>query len=172
MSDPSVPCEPVQEENIDKKRDELLKQLEHLNDTEAIRITKPKQPKKREVSEKAKEALAYGRQLCNIKKKEKMGQKIEDNIRMQQEIDRKVAEAKQQLELKILNKAISIKKRQLKKYVQLDAISDDETPIDEIKKLAEQKALQKIKQELPTPKQEPKRLPTESNPLKPSFIFI
>jgi len=42
---------------------------------------------------------------------------------------------KKQLEEKIVNKAISIKKKQIKKEKVLDVISDDETPMEEVKQM-------------------------------------
>ena len=42
---------------------------------------------------------------------------------------------KKVLEEKILQKAISIKKKQIKKMKVLDDVSDDETPIEEIKQI-------------------------------------
>lgn len=43
---------------------------------------------------------------------------------------------KKALEEKVLAKAVSIKKKQIKKQVVLDEISDDETPIEKIKEIA------------------------------------
>ena len=40
---------------------------------------------------------------------------------------------KVELEEKIVKKAVSIKKKQLKQQIALDAISDDDTPIEELK---------------------------------------
>ena len=43
---------------------------------------------------------------------------------------------KEGLEQKIVKKAISIKKKQIKKEAVLDDISDDETPMEKIKQIA------------------------------------
>ena len=48
-------------------------------------------------------------------------------------------EAKKQLEQKIVQKAISIKKKQIKKQTVLDEISDDDTPMEEVQKVITQK---------------------------------
>jgi hypothetical protein len=47
-------------------------------------------------------------------------------------------EEKKKLEAKIVRKAISIKKKEIKKQSALDEISDDETPIQKIKEVVKQ----------------------------------
>ena len=57
------------------------------------------------------------------------------NLRKEEEnrIAEQKNEVKKQLEEKIVRKAISIKKRQIKAEMVLDEVSDDETPIEEIR---------------------------------------
>lgn len=51
-----------------------------------------------------------------------------------EETQRLKAEEKAQLEAKVVKKAVSIKKKQIKKQIVLDEISDDDEPIESIKK--------------------------------------
>ena len=55
---------------------------------------------------------------------------------IEDEIQSRLSQYKTGLEAKIVKKAISIKKRQIKKEAALDEISDDETPIKKIKEIA------------------------------------
>jgi len=66
--------------------------------------------------------------LLNLEERKQMKAK-EDEIR------------KKEIENKIIQKAISIKKKEIKKKAILDEISDDETPIEEIKKIAKPKVI-------------------------------
>jgi hypothetical protein len=66
---------------------------------------------------------------CIQMKKEKALQRANEAKRLM-EYDRKA------LEEKVVKKAISIKKKQIKKQSALDEISDDDTPIEKIKEVA------------------------------------
>jgi hypothetical protein len=116
--------EPLQAEKLNKNLEKLLIKDTDLNipDTQEPEIL-PKPKLKREQTEAQK--------LNTIKMREKLKEKqyrdkIEKEIRAEME--------KKKLEEKIIKKAISIKKRQIKKERVLDNIEDDETPIEEIKK--------------------------------------
>ena len=80
-------------------------------------------------------------------KKMENAKKRQDEKKVQEE------EAKKELEAKIIKKAVSIKKKQIKKQVVLEEISDDETPIEVIKEM---------KKSLPKPVERP----------RPKFIFV
>jgi hypothetical protein len=84
-------------------------------------ITKPK----KQLTEKQLEALKKGQATrdANIKKRKDEAMLI-------------AAEEKKKLEEKIVRKAISIKKQQIKKQSALDEIEDDQTPIQKIKEIA------------------------------------
>jgi len=84
----------------------------------------------------------------------------------------KAEEEKKQLEEKVLSKAISIKKKQLKKSV-LDEISDDDTPIEEIKAIVKTKKEAVKSKPIPIPKPPP--APPQQiiqTPLKPKYVFV
>lgn len=117
----------------------------------------PSKPKKK-ASEKQLEAMAQGRlkraELIQMRKK-------------QAEIDRE--NEKKALEEKIVQKAISIKKKEIKKSLVLDEISDDETPIEEIKMAV--KAKKAVVQQTPT-KPPPQQAPKAIEARKPTFLFV
>ncbi len=107
-----------------------------------------------EAQKAATERLLAGKALYLEKKK------LEKQLKAEQE--------KKELEEKILSKAISIKKKQLKKSV-LDEISDDDTPIEEIK------AIVKTKKSKPIPIPKPPPAPPQQiiqTPLKPKYVFV
>ena len=124
----------------------------------------PKKPK-RVLNEAQLEGMKKGRDALALKNAEKKAQREADE-----------AERKRQLEEKVVSKAISIKKKQLKQEIALDEISDDETPIEEIKqKVIAKKQTTPAKQPV---KQFPSAPPPEPIPppppvkQKPTFIFM
>jgi hypothetical protein len=67
---------------------------------------------------------------------EKVRQKKMENAKKREEDKKKLAEyEKKTLEEKIIKKAVSIKKKQIKKQQILEEISDDDTPIEVIKEM-------------------------------------
>ena len=85
-------------------------------------ITKPK----KQLTEKQLEALRKGQQTRD------------ENARKRKEEAGRLAEIeRKKIEEKIVKKAISIKKKEIKKQSLLDEISDDDTPIQKIKEIAE-----------------------------------
>ena len=60
-----------------------------------------------------------------------------DENRVQRLVEKKLKEKadQEELEKKVVKKAISIKKRQIKKQAVLDEISDDDTPIETIRRV-------------------------------------
>lgn len=80
----------------------------------------------------------------------------QNNIKLQNEAKKiREAEEKKLLEEKIVQKAISIKKKQIKKEKVLDMISDDDTPKEEIiEKITRKKSVipsTRLQQSLPQP---------------------
>ena len=82
---------------------------ESINDNESI--TKPK----KQLSEKQLEALKRGQQ-----------KRDENRERLKAEKQKQAEEEKRILEEKLVKKAIAVKKKQIKKQMMLDEISDDE----------------------------------------------
>lgn len=141
-----------------KEEDEPLQACKEIPQTSC---ELPKKPKK-VPTEAQLEGMRKGRETLAQRNAEKKAQREAEE-----------AERKRQLEEKVVNKAISIKKKQLKQEIALDEISDDETPIEEIK--------QKIKRVTPqTPRAPSVNIkapivnatpPPQIKP-KPSFIFV
>jgi hypothetical protein len=88
-------------------------------------------PVKQKRERTQKQIDAFNR--CIEMKKEKAKQRAEEARRLA-EYDRKA------LEEKVVKKAISIKKKQIKKQSALDEISDDDTPIEKVKEIAKKPA--------------------------------
>jgi hypothetical protein len=123
-------------------------EIETLGETQE-KVKKPRSQKQIEQFEKA-------RATRDAKRKQKMEQKILEEQQRQKE-----------LEDKILQKAISIKKKQILKQKVLDEISDEETPIEEVKA-----KIVKPKTEKSDPiisKHQIKEIPIPNNP---RFFFI
>lgn len=65
--------------------------------------------------------------------------RMENISRRKQEIAELERQAKEELDKKIVSKAISIKKKLIKQNAELDAVSDDDTPLEEVMKIAKKK---------------------------------
>ena len=77
-------------------------------------------------------------------------------------------EEKKLIEEKVIKKAISVKKKQIKKQAALDEISDDDTPIEEVKKIM------KAKQQFPSrtrPPREPIQV-QQPEPIQQRIYFV
>ena len=127
----------------------------------------PPKPK-RQPTEAQLEGMRKGREALAQRNAERKAQRLAEE-----------AERKKQLEEKIVSKAVSIKKKQLKQELALDEISDDDTPIEEIKTKVVAKKQQAtapktqireqprtIIKEPPSPSIAPIEKP------KPKFIFV
>lgn len=93
----------------------------------------------------------------------------QNNIRLQNEAKKiREAEEKKLLEEKIVQKAISIKKKQIKKEKVLDMISDDDTPKEEIiQKITKKKSVIPPAR-LPQPPPQHK----DPTPVASKFVFV
>jgi len=75
------------------------------------------------------------------------------------ERETKAKEEQKAIEEKLVKKAISLKKKQIKQQAVLDQIEDDDTPLPEIEKIVKElpaKFKKSVKQELPIPEPKPK----------------
>lgn len=145
-SAPTVEDEPVQ---ASKEEDEIPATL----------CDPPPKPKK-VATEKQLEAMRLGRV------------KRDEQIKLRREAgEQEKAACKKLLEDKIVKKAISIKKKEMKKSYALDDISDDETPIEEIKSNMKAKVIQKpvIQTQQPV---KPPPAPKAIEIKKPTFYFV
>jgi hypothetical protein len=100
--------EPKVDEDVDKGES-----------VEAVKVKKPRTPKQLEAFERAKAIRD-----ANAKKRK-------EDAEMRAEQERKI------IEEKLVKKAIALKKKQIKKQAILDSISDDDTPLEVIKKSIE-----------------------------------
>jgi len=146
LTAPSVADEPLQA----SKEDEIPATL----------CDPPKKPKKI-ATEKQLEAMRLGR--------EKRDEQIK--LRRQAEEQEKATQ-KKLLEDKIVKKAISIKKKEIKKSTLLDEISDDDTPIEEIKTAIKAKPMPKQVATPAPPKAQPPPAPKAIEKQKPTFYFV
>lgn len=142
-----------------EKRLEILRQIKE--EKEALKaLPKPKKP-------------ASEIQLQNLKKGQEIRAKLIEEKKKQEELLE--LKRKQDLEEKIVKKAINIKKKQIKEEAILEAISDDDNdfPIEKVKEIAKKTAIRKeIKQKQVT---EPKIIaPLKEVPASPwsKFNFL
>ena len=97
-------------------------------------------------------------------------ERAKETARVNAENRKIVAElrAKEQQELtdkKIVEKAIAIKKREIKRQAILDSVDDDDTPLEEIKKIVSLPAKKQIIKDVALP-------PPVTLPEKPKYIFF
>lgn len=126
------------------KKKEILQQLQvltepHLEELEDKNTQTEQEPPDEEQPEENPDCIQA------VKEKKQRTQKQIDAFKACLEIKRKKAMERKEirdenavvkkveLEEKIVKKAVSIKKKQLKEQIALDAISDDDTPIEELK---------------------------------------
>ena len=91
--------------------------------------------KKKVLNERQLEVLANARAKLAEKNKEKLIKKRLEQQAIEDEVQRRLNEYKLDVEDKIVKKAISIKKKQIKKEAILDEISDDEDPQESNKRM-------------------------------------
>lgn len=137
---------------------EALEEITQLAEpVETITLQAPK--KKRTPTPKQLEVLKKARETMLMKAKESQAKKKLEEDAIELEVKRRVDEYRKGLEERIIKKAVSIKKKQIKKQAVLEEISDDDTPMEKIKELANKKQIQ--------------RLPaTEAVNTKPKYVFV
>lgn len=145
----------------EKDEDLLLEDVEDTEDIQKkanIKVSKKKlviktQPAKPVSDEEEEKPIAPPRPPRTEAQRlafERCKAKRDANAKKRAEDAKKLAEyEKKALEEKVLAKAVSIKKKQIKKQVVLDEISDDETPIEKIKEIA--KKIKPVIPEKPKP---------------------
>lgn len=137
-----------EEEDDDIQAEKVMKEKEKPLSVSSIKRqlktynVKPKDPDKpkRERTQKQIDAFQKVLEIRQIKRDERKLIKETIHEKMKREILEKEEEAKQALEDKIVKKAISIKKKQIKKEVVLDEISDDDDDIEEVKKIVKKRS--------------------------------
>ena len=115
-----------------------LNSVDLKNDLKPLEIIK----KKKILSQKQLDVLANAREKLKAKNSERTAKKKLEADAIESEIQSRLSQYKEGLEQKIVKKAISIKKKQIKKEAALDEISDDETPMEKIKQIAKKIPIQ------------------------------
>lgn len=117
---------------------------------EPVPVIKPKA--KRIPSEKQLKVLEEARNKLKLKTAENKVRKQIEEEEIEKEVQRRFDEYKVGIEAKLIKKAISVKKKQIKREAILDEISDDDTSIKSIKQIAKKAPVQQLP---PPPKIEP-----------------
>ena len=117
---------------------ETLEELEKIsNNNETVESITLQAPKKKKVlSQKQLDVLKNAREKMAQNAKEKLAKKQLEEEEIEKEVQRRLNEERKILENKIIKKAVSIKKKEIKRRAILDEISDDETPMEKIKEIA------------------------------------
>lgn len=131
---------------------------------QAPKLTKQKERVKRPQTEAQKAATAKMKAALAAKNAQRKAEK--------EALD---AQHKRAMEEKVLKKAISIKKKQIKQESALDVISDDETPIEEIIPLVKKRSAPAPSQRQSSARQPAPTYyapPPPPTPVKPRIIFM
>jgi len=119
VSIPKKAFEEVKPKVVLKKKVIIEEEEEEEEEEKPVIKTKPKRTEA--------QRLAFER--CKAKREENAKKRAEDAKKL-------LEYEKKALEEKLIAKAVSIKKKQIKKQIVLDEISDDDTPIETIKEMA------------------------------------
>jgi len=158
----------MSQEDLEVLTEEIVEEEQPVSEDECIQVKKPvkkaiykkkepAEPKpKRERTQAQKDA--WERCLASRQKNR------EDRKKVQDEDAKLLAEYKKQLakkaETKVVKKAVSIKKKAIMRDESLDEISEDETPIEEVKKKIVARRQRPLKKDLPpsTPQEPPETI--------------
>lgn len=122
-------------------------------DKKATKEKKPRTKKQIEAFEKARET----RERNALARK----QMRDEEARIQQK----------EVEDKLVKKAIALKKKQIKQQAILDSISDDETPLEEVEKIAT-RSVTKTRLKREVTKDFPAPPPPAEEPVRPKYYFL
>ena len=111
------------------KTNEIIDTTNDKENNDDEKITKPKKQR----TQKQLEAFENAKKIRDA-----------NTLKRKEEQSKKEQEERKILEEKLVRKAISIKKKEIKKQAVLDQISDDDTPIEKIKEIAKQIPIPKI----------------------------
>ena len=136
--------EPEPEEETETEQAPQQEPEPEQEEDEYIELVMPKKrPKQR--TEKQLEQLKLAREKALLNKEAKRKLKDEAEEAVKKELEGKIQAEKKAIEEKIVKKALSIKKKEIKKQEILDEISDDETPIEQIKVPVKKESNLKVK---------------------------
>tara|TARA_R110000823_G_scaffold130192_1_gene258444 strand:- start:31 stop:549 length:519 start_codon:yes stop_codon:yes gene_type:complete len=167
------------------RKEQLLKELQDLEDlnTEGTEedngvtykdplehIDEPIQADKKDTKKEVKEKKP--RTAKQIEAFEKARETREKNaLARKQSRDEEAIAIRKQVEDKLVKKAIAVKKKQIKQQAVLDEISDDDTPLEEVEKIATRSvAKTRLKREVA--KDFPAPPPPAQEPVTPKYYFL
>ena len=134
----ALPTPEEKDETLEILESEITNKVEETTEkNDSIQAVKPKRKLTEAQIEKGRQNLEKGRLI-----------KAENDKKKREEAERIALEEKKLNEEKLIKKAIAIKKKQIKKQAILDEISDDDTPIQKIKKIAEKKQHEPVSEAL------------------------
>lgn len=140
-------------------------QLDVKSDEEYIPKSLLKNKPKRVLSEAQKESLSKGRAKAIAYKKSQLEKRKEMELEKRRQLEEEMIAYKKKLEDDYIKKAIRLKKKHIIREKELEELSDDDTPMEQIKE-----KLEKVK-----PQKQPIREAPDSNfqkVEKPKYIFI
>jgi hypothetical protein len=149
---------------------EKPQEIEQLSDDE---IQAKKQPPPPDPNDKRYKPNREPRQQSEKQKeawKIALAKRKENNELRKQIKEEEEKRIQKLIEDKIVKKAISLKKQQIKKEILLDKIEDDDTPLEEIKRIIKAPPIRKPNKKLLLPKRDDELKPTA--PPKPQYIFV
>ena len=165
------------------RKEQLLKELQDLEDlnTEETEedngvvyrdplehMDEPLQADKKDTKKAVKEKKP--RTAKQIEAFEKARQTREKNALARKQMrDEEAIAIRKEVEDKLVKKAISVKKKQIKQQAILDEISDDETPLEEVEKIAT-RSKTRLKREVS--KDFPAQPPVAEEPVRPKYYFL
>ena len=134
--------------------------LEHMDE--------PIQADKKDTKKAVKEKKP--RTAKQIEAFEKARQTREKNALARKQMrDEEAIAIRKEVEEKLVKKAIAVKKKQIKQQAVLDEISDDETPLEEVEKIAT-RSKTRLKREVS--KDFPAPPPVAEEPVRPKYYFL
>lgn len=153
---------------MSKSRKQILQELLDLENEKVEDVEKlPEIPVKisinTDISSKENESETEETETLTKAKKPRTAKQLEafekakairdaNALKRKEDAKRLAEEERKLIEEKLIKKAISIKKKQIKKQAVLEEISDDETPIEKVKEIAEKiKHVDNQKKNLPAP---------------------
>lgn len=167
------------------RKEQLLKELQDLEETiteeteedngviykdPLEHMDEPLQADKKDTKKAVKEKKP--RTAKQIEAFEKARQTREKNALARKQMrDEEAIAIRKQVEDKLVKKAIAVKKKQIKQQAILDEISDDETPLEEVEKIAT-RSVTKTRLKREVSKDFPAPPPPAQEPVTPKYYFL
>jgi hypothetical protein len=148
----------------DPKETTLVKETPDLSDLSDGEIEAPKKPKPEKIDRRRKENRGEPTEKQRAAWARALAARDENRRKRAEERKQQEEEHKKVIEEKVVKKALAVKKKQIMKEAVLDAISDDETPIEVVKEVV-------AKKRASAPPKVVERI-VYKEPPAPRFIFV